>query len=257
MINAILMDSREPTNIKELKFEGIPMSVVALDMGDLMAVCDDGCTIVVERKTCDDLLNSLKDERLFVQLGKMAEKRLDHQIKVNATNDYWPYLVVSGSMYPDASGHVITQRGVTGWMWSSVQGALATIQEMGIFVIFCNGDSDYEDCILRIGNRERKRDLMILPPRPPSILDHRSAFIASIPGIGIERVTDLMAWGNNNPAHVLIGITDLRINSPLGLGFRKNARTFLGLQDSEGFEIINNQAIEVTQNMPVIQNQLI
>lgn len=257
-ISAVIIDSREPENIKSLNFDGLPVSIATLPHGDLIAVCDDGCTIEIERKTPDDLLNSLKDERLMMQLGKMAIEREEQLLKVNKpTSTYWPYLVISGFMYPSSDGHVITQRGVTGWMWSSVQGALTTIQEMGIFVIQCNGDGDYEDCIKRLGNRERKKDLLILPPRPANILDPRSAFIAGLPGVGVEHTLKIMAWAGNLPAHALIGVTDLNINCPIGLSARKKIRMFLGLQDSEGFEIINNQAIEVTQDMPVIQTQLI
>lgn len=257
-ISAVIIDSREPENIKNLTFDGLPVSIATLPHGDLIAVCDDGCTIEVERKTPDDLLNSLKDERLMMQLGRMAIEKESQLLKLgNSTNSYWPYLVISGTMYPNADGHAITQRGVTGWMWSSVQGALTTIQEMGIFVVFCNGDGDYEDCIKRLGNRERKKDLMILPPRQVNILDTRSAFIAGLPGIGIEHTLKIMAWAGNLPSHALIGVTDLNIDCPIGLSARKKIRTFLGLQEGEGFEIINNQAVDVTDKLPVMQNQII
>ena len=74
-ITALMIDSREPDNIKSMKFPNIPTTVTMLDTGDILAVTDDGHTLIIERKTPDDFLNTLKDERLFPQLPRMTEAR--------------------------------------------------------------------------------------------------------------------------------------------------------------------------------------
>ena len=59
-ISAVICDSREPQWVQNLQFDGIPKTVEFLEQGDLMAATDEGELILVERKTPDDFLNSLK-----------------------------------------------------------------------------------------------------------------------------------------------------------------------------------------------------
>ena len=70
-----MVDNREPEFFQKLKFGGVPTMVTQLETGDVQAVTDDGCTLVFERKTPSDFLNSLKDERLFPQMARMTELR--------------------------------------------------------------------------------------------------------------------------------------------------------------------------------------
>src|SRR5271157_5622176 len=101
MITAIICDSREPTWVQDLKFNGIPTSVTMLDHGDLLAVCDDDQMILVERKTPDDCLGSLRDERLLPQVSQMRQVTP------------WNYLVITGDFQRGRDGNIITDRGQT------------------------------------------------------------------------------------------------------------------------------------------------
>lgn len=243
MITAIMVDSREPEYFQRLKFGGVNKWVTTLETGDVQAVTDDGCTLVFERKTPSDFLNSLRDERLFPQLARMTEIR-NAQLTMREPLTYWPYLVITGNFLPDANGKVVADGRPTGWSWQSVQGAILSIQELGVFVTFCNGELDFEDCILRIGKRDRKPVMRILPARPAAMLGPKAAFLCSLPGVGIEHAQTILQWSNDNIAHALVGLTDMEIKSPINLGIRRRFRELLGLQEGETLEIIGTQIEE-------------
>ena len=120
-ITAVIIDQREPEWVKQLKFNGVIVSYSVLDAGDFWVITDDNRMLVIERKTPTDLLGSLKDERLFLQMAGLQELRKE---------GYWPYLMISGDLQRGANGHVVTDR-ETGWSWNAVQGALLSIQEIG------------------------------------------------------------------------------------------------------------------------------
>lgn len=235
-ITAIMIDNREPSWVQNLKFGSIPTAVVTLDSGDVEAVTDDGHIILVERKTPDDLLNTLREDRLFPQACRLAQQRVDQQL-AGETVTVWPYLVITGMLSCSADGKVITEHRETAWSWSAVQGALLSIQEMGVFVVQCAGDSDFENCIIRLGKRSREAFQPVLPPRPAINLGHGAAIIASLPGIGIDRTQEVMAWAGNSVGVALVGLTDLEIPGPVGPAVRRKIRRVLGLQEDQTLEL--------------------
>lgn len=207
-ISTVIIDSREPKWVQELSFDGAPTAVAALDYGDLHVLCEDDCTLVIERKTPDDFLNSLKDDRLFVQSAKCAQARLDAQLRRDTVDTIWPYIVITGQFYPAENGKTITPRGVTGWNWNAVMGALLTIQEMGTAVVFAASDAEYEKLVISLSNRSHEPSTQILPPKPPSILSPGHQILASLPGIGLERLKTVMDYSGNLPGWALVGLTD-------------------------------------------------
>lgn len=244
MITAVMIDSREPSWLQELKFSGVPTAVIALDAGDLQVLCEDGCTLLIERKTPDDLLNTLRDDRLMPQIARLVQARLDDQAASTKINT-WPYLIITGQLYRGANGKTVTgDRGQTGWDWNAVQGALLTVQEMGCMVIFAGGDSDFEDCVIRLSKRSRG-EIKIVPPRPPNILGAGAAFLAGLPGVGPEHAMQLMQWAGNIPAHAIAGIIDLEITCPLPMSTRKKVRAMLGLTDQQNLDLSMNEKNQV------------
>lgn len=237
MISGVMIDSREPESIQRLDF-GVPSAVLEMETGDLQAVADDGKIILVERKTPEDFLNSLRDDRLLLQIGRMSMIRYEEQLSVSSYQTTWPYLVITGEFRRDRQGKVLTNdRGMTGWDWSALQGALITIQEMGVPVVQC-AEGEYVETIQRLGNRERK-PLEILPPRPPSILGAGVVLLTCLPGVGLERAKKLMEWSGNCPGQALAAVTDLAHidRCPLSLGARQKIRGILGLKDNEFMEV--------------------
>lgn len=242
-ITALMVDSREPDWVKNLKFGGIPTIVTMLETGDVQAVTDDGCTLVFERKTLSDFLNTLRDDRLFPQLARMTEIRNAEQAGgLPVTN--WPYLIITDPITANNAGKVIADRGVTDWSFASVMGTILSIQELGVFIYFANGQLDYENTILRIGRRSRNPHITIMPPRSANVLGPKATFLASLPGIGIDRVQEILDWAGHNVGHALIGLTDTEIKSPITLAVRRRVRELMGLHDGENLEITGTQITE-------------
>lgn len=238
-ISAVICDSREPTWVQELTFGGVPTAVAALDYGDLHVLCEDDCTLVIERKTPDDFLNSLKDDRLFVQSAKCAQARLDAQLRYETMDTIWPYIVITGQFYPAENGKTITPRGVTGWNWNSVMGALLTIQEMGTAVVFAASDNEYEQLVISLANRSHKPETQILPPKPPSILSPGHQILASLPGIGMERLKTAMDYAGGMPGWALVGLTDTeRDYKGIPKNTQRAIRAALKLKPNERLEIV-------------------
>lgn len=237
---AVLIDSREPEWVKNLTFGNADKFVMQLETGDIDLVTTDGHRLVIERKTPDDFLGSLKDERLMIQVARLSELR-------NETT--WSYLIITDSFQHDSNGRVITDRGVTGWNYDAVQGALLSIQETGVFVLNCQGDSDFEACVMRLASRRRDLVMNLLPARIPNVLGPGAGLLAALPGIGIEKVMEILKWSGNIPAHALCGLTDLEIKAPLADSYRKKIRSVLGLQDRQILDVWSNQQGDMTMKV--------
>ena len=219
-LNAVIIDSREPKWVQQLAFGGMPVSVAQLEHGDLWATSDDGQLIAIERKTSDDLLNTLAADRLFLQVSGLR------------TVSPWSYLVVTGQFYRGADGKVITDRGPTGWTWAAVQGALLTVQELGVGVVFAGTDFDYEPTVLRLGNRQHDPTLVVPPAKAVKALTAGEAILAALPGIGIERARSLLER-HESAAAALAELTDMTAESTPGIAevTKRNIREALGLPD--------------------------
>jgi len=240
-ITGIMIDNREPEWVQSLKFGGIPTIVTLLDTADVQAVTDDGCTLLIERKTLSDFLNSIADDRMFVQLARMTEVKNAQQAAGEICTQYC-FLVITDPITADHNGKVITDRGVTGWSFASVMGTILSIQEMGVFVCFANGDLDFENTILRIGKRSRAPHTNIIAPRPAKMLGPKIDFLTGISGIGVEHAQSILDWSDNNIAHALVGLMDMDIKAPVSLSIRKRLRTNLfGLQEDEKLEITGTE----------------
>lgn len=215
MILSVMIDTREPEWVQNLTFGGVPTATIELDAGDVWAATEDA-TLVIERKTPSDFLHSLRDKRLFNQCAKMQE------------HSPWSYVMVTGEMQRGANGKVWVGRRQTGWDWASIQGALLDIQEMGIFVVFCGGDEDFEAAVVRLANRHRGTKY-IEPVRTSHVLSPGEACLAALPGVGMERIGALLEY-TGIPALSLVALTSSDSKIPgVGPGTKAKVRAALGL----------------------------
>lgn len=236
-MTAVMIDQREPEWI-QAQFPNA--AVTLLETGDTWVACEDGHVLLIERKTSDDLLGSLKDGRLLEQVGRLVEKRMDQQLRgVKIT--FWPYLVITGTLSADANGNTFTGRS-TGWNWNAVQGALLTVQEMGCYVVHCAADTEYAKVVSMLAKREHKDTVDILPQRQPMPVDAKSTFLMGLPGIGLERARAIMEWSGGVLAHALVGLTDVELKGPVGEGTRRTIRTFLGLREQQTLDFVFDDA---------------
>lgn len=214
-----MIDQREPAWVQQLTF-GCPSTLVTLlEWGDVWVTTDDGVLLAVERKTADDLLNSLKDGRLFEQLAGLR------------TISEYAYLVVCGSLTRGPDGLTLTERGMTGWNYQAVQSALLTAQELGVFVIH-TADDHFEATIAGLGQRNRG-DIRQKPIKKYLLLDAGEQVLAALPGIGMDRVGALLQYAHS-PAQALAYLTDLDLNKRehipgIGPQTKANVRQALGV----------------------------
>jgi len=191
-IMAMTVDSREDGWIKAWQasppalLQDIPIMVDQLPNGDARIWCQDGYVLSVERKTPSDFLSSIPTDHIFDQAARMVKERLEL--------GYLPFLVVTGEMLrnPNTGMTIIPgSRHGDGWNWNAVQGALLTIQEAGVPVVFCAGDMDYARCLDWLAGRNHGVTV-INPSREIMALTPQERVLCGFPGIGPELAGDIL-----------------------------------------------------------------
>jgi ERCC4-type nuclease len=226
-LQAIVVDQREPSWVQSLTFGGVPVDVSLLDTGDVWAMCSDSATIVIERKTGSDLLNTLRQGRLLPECARM----------LNVSR--FAYLVVTGSLMPDANGMTCIDHGQTGWSWAAVQGAFLQLQELGIGVVQFGQDSDFEQAVRWLAGRRHDPTMLVPPVKTAQFLSVGESILASLPGIGLERAQAIMTYCGT-PAQALAFLTDLSKDAETlpGIGKGIKNRVRLALCVPEGAELV-------------------
>jgi len=183
-IKSIMMSRNEKIHhpeIWEYFAHKYPIFAMQDDMGDFWVKCEDDNMITIERKAPNDLLASIADNRLFNQAAKMRQ----------VSN--WCYVVVTGkiddSNFIDDAGRK--------WTYASIWGALLSVQEMGVMIIFCDGEDDFAPCIERLAKRNRG-DIKVKPVRNAYVFGGQEAVLASLPGIGVKKAVDYLKLFDNN-----------------------------------------------------------
>jgi len=230
-ITGVMIDNREPAMIQNLQFEGAPLVRLQLEIGDLWASTADRELLIIERKTPDDLLGSIKDGRLFNQVAAMR------------TQSKWIYLVITGALAHSLDGMVITDSRLSGWRWDDVQGALLTVQELGCAVVVCQSDQHYEQAIIRLAKRDRKAVKPIMARVEPHILTEQERVLLALPGIGLERA-GLLLGEFGSASYAIAWLTWLNTFaevSGIGDGTKHNVRRALGLQPEEWLAVMDTE----------------
>lgn len=226
---AVTTDSREPSWVQALEFGCKARTVAALEYGDLLAVTDDGALLAIERKTAGDLLASVADGRLWHQVSGMR--------KVTP----WCYLVVTGTLSCSQDGHVTTERGVTGWAWSSLQGALLQAQELGAMITFAQDDAEYEPTVVRLSQRSHETTVRLAPVKESSVLSDSERILAAMPGVGLERAAAIIDYcGTCGWALTMLTTPNHGEHiSGIGPGTKAKIRAALGLKADEYLSVID------------------
>jgi ERCC4-type nuclease len=175
-----MIDRREPDWVHALRFGGVPTISTTLEYGDVLGATSDGALIAIERKTPMDLLGSIKDNRLFNQAAGMRQQTP------------WAYLVVTGILGHTPDGRVAVNGQLTAWNWDSVQGALLSVQEMGVGIIAALAPTDFEETVLRLARRKRSPDKVLEPVCQPRFMSPAEQLLTALPGIGWERAQVLL-----------------------------------------------------------------
>jgi ERCC4-type nuclease len=222
-IVAVEIDVHEPT---PKGWGELPVVKHSLETGDYKLWRDDGHVVIVERKAVSDLLGSIADGRVFQQVARLAEL---------ASETTWVYVMVTGEI-ETLDNRVVTKRGVTGWNFRSVNGALLTMQEVGVPVAFGDDGTLAQD-LITLAERSHN-GVKVSPKRDIALISTAAAFLAGIPGIGEKRAVEIVQRAAGNLAHALIWLTDTDAGDKGWNAIKSNAKAFLGLAEDERLEIM-------------------
>ena len=217
----ITVDTNDALHMKNMQWQGALVSTAPLTHGDLQAVCPDGNKILIERKTPNDFLLSIKDGRLFNQVAGMVE-----------SSDFC-YVIITGIfMTHDGNDVQYTSNGTwkeSNWQWTSLQGALTSIQELGCPVIY---DTDYHGAVERIIKRSRS-SVKVTPRREAHVFDARENVLMALPNIGSKKAIELIEQFPSL-ANALVWLTHPDYDIPkidgIGEKTRENIRRFFGAE---------------------------
>lgn len=244
-IVSVVIDSREPTWLHGLTFGGALTTVAALDAGDLLIATDDGDLLAVERKTANDFLGSLRDNRIWTQLAGLRSLTP------------WAYLALCGDLRPGPGGLTFSDGRSTGWNWASVSGALLSIQEAGVHVVWVPSDSEYEQAVIRLANRDRS-PIIVQPARQMVLMSEAEQILTSLPGIGLEKARSLLAYCGS-PAWALWFLCDEQWdgpNPPKGFGpeTKRRVRAALGLKPEQQLWIQIADTNDPVLSAPILEH---
>jgi hypothetical protein len=93
--------------------------------------------------------------------------------------------------------------------------------------------------VIRLAGRDRRAQKQILPPKFPAILSPGHQVIASLPGIGLERLKIAMDYAGDLPGWALVGLTDPETEyRGIPKNVKKTIRAALKLKPDEKLEIV-------------------
>ena len=224
-IQSVLIDHREPPHVQRLAFDGATVAVTQLACGDIWVAAADGNLLIIERKTADDLLTSIADGRLFDQAASMTAM------------SPWSYIAVEGTLAPAASGKTLADGAPVNWRWASVQGALQTVQELGVAVVYLSGSDELAPYIERLARRDRG-PVRVGGVRKPELLAPGMALLMALPGVGPDRAKTMLEQAGT-AAFALSILTDDTLNL-IGIGkeTRAKVRETLGIPADCKLEIV-------------------
>ena len=231
MIKSVIIDSREPKWVQRLPFCGAKKAVMEMEFGDIWLTCDDGQTLVIERKEPEDFIGSMITHRLIRQAAGLAQLR---------KGGLWPYVMITGEINPGPNGRSWVNGDLREIQYAAVQGMLLSIQELGVFTTFAANSHDLESACIRLSNRQRT-DVMKLPAvkRLGKKQNAAEEFLAGLPGISTE-LSALILHSAGSAARALEMLTTGEYLPKVGTKKREQIRKVLGLSEAESLSIIRD-----------------
>lgn len=241
MIKSIIIDSREPKWVQKLAFCGAKKAILEMEFGDLWITCDDGQTLVIERKEPEDFIGSMISNRLIRQAAGLAGLR---------KGGLWPYVMIMGELNPGPNGRTWVNGDLRDIQYTAIQGFLLSIQELGVFTVFAKNSKDLEDACIRLSNRDRS-SIMKLPAvkRIGKKLDGSEEFLAGLPGISTE-LSALVMKEAGTAAHALEMMTTGEYLPKVGTKKREQIRKVLGLSNEEIIQVTKPNEIKKAHKAP-------
>ena len=206
----------------------VPM--VSMALGDdctALANCEDGALLAILHLQAHEVTNGLKSGGLF---GRIAGLK---------TWSSWAYLVISGGLECNRDGYARIGGHASKWRWDAVQGALTTIQELGVVVLQIADEQALGATIASLAKRDRgtKRER---PRRDFDTMSPAEDILLCLPGIGPKIMLDLLNETSGSLIWALIALTAPDTSVPgVGPKIRADARAVLGLPDDQNLCLIS------------------
>lgn len=220
-IQSLLVDRRQPHILQTLNVDDAPVVATELAAGSLLVTCADGTLLGIERVPADSLAQSIRRDVLKARATALRQLTP------------WAYVVIVGSITPLSNGNTIVNGATTGWSWLSMQGALATVQEIGVVVLTIRSDTELPALLRTLARRDRGQ-VKAQPQRDAIFASPGEVLLSSLPGIGEEKAEAILRASGERVALALVSLTDPRY-APAGVGPKTIAATrqALGLADGE------------------------
>lgn len=207
------------THIAGVPVIDVPMD--ALGRADLAITCADGAMLGIVYLDLVGLFHALRNQELIPRLLTVKSRWP------------WAYLVIGGVLSATTDQRVRNRDGKSsGWAWDAVQGALLSVQELGVGVVQIPHADQLADAVVRLAKRDRTaqrvrslRDALFYTPQEELLL--------SLPGIG-EATADALLAQCGTVAAALHALTDDGLVMPgIGPETRAGVRHLLGLPDGQ------------------------
>lgn len=191
-----------------------------------LAHCADGALLAVLLLDANEVLNKIPKDALHAACVALKEQ------------SQWAYLVIIGDLTATKDLKTKADGQTRGFHWHATQGALLSVQELGVAVLHIDSEQDFGPLLERLGKRDRttKRALAqrsIEPMTPGEDL------LLSLPHVG-ERTALAILAECGTPIWGLIALTSYDAKIP-GVGEKTvtACREALGLRPDENICLIS------------------
>jgi ERCC4-type nuclease len=174
----IVVDNREPNEIVELiKNLNVPVEVKRLEVADIQIG-----NILIERKDIADLVNSVRENRLWEQLYNLKQQK-----------EYKPFLIVVGEIQDALHPQI---KDISRYI-QYVKNILLSVQivaplSYGVFFIHCRDKLEFLEVMRLLVQRASKSEsLKPLQKKPRSIRDAVIEMIGCIPKVGSKLASEI------------------------------------------------------------------
>lgn len=220
---AVIVDSFLPP---ETTWGAVPVLPMDLDGASAMVQCSDGAQLAVLHLSAPDVLKAIQGGTLFDKAAKLKQR------------SPWAYMIISGELRQRGSD-TLCDGSLRKWQWSSVEGALLTVQELGVVVATCPHEADLGARALQLASRDRSTK-RVSATRDLGYYSPGEALLLALPGIGEARAYEVLAHVGNVPWVALWALTDSTPLPGIGDGIKARIREALGLGPDEALGVIQH-----------------
>jgi hypothetical protein len=197
----------------------------ALAGAPIWLFCSDGCTILVDVLSADDLI-----ERA------MADELRQRILTMRAQNDHgYCYILYTSTVERGTHRKCLINGKQTNIAWRAWQGVLNASQEYGAIVLPIESDDELGGMLSWIGQKNRNPGIM-RPLKDGTFYTAGEAMLLDIPQLGPARLEKLLKFTRGNVAYALAALTDPTLKDALReIGIPESAqieaRKALSLED--------------------------